>query len=126
MTSTEIQLYLTVIEAHADAERLDELTGRLLRDLREFGAESVEQSSGGAVPEGAKGDSFTLGALALVAVPAFLLKLVKFLQAWSLRGQSSKVKIKTPTELEVEPAPEKKLSQAESVELVENLIQTQM
>ena len=33
MTLTEIQLHLTVTEEDADPERLDELTGRLLRDL---------------------------------------------------------------------------------------------
>jgi hypothetical protein len=125
MTSTEIQLHLTVTEADADPEGLDELTGRLLRDLRDLGAESVERFSGGAVPEGAKGDPFTLGALALVAVPAFLPKLVEFLQAWSLRGESQgrKVKIKTPAGLEVEFTPEKKLSQAELLALVEKLTQ---
>ena len=127
MTSTEIQLHMTVTEEDADPERLDELTGRLLRDLRELGAESVERPSGGVTPEGAKGDTFTLGALALVAVPAFLPKLVEFLQAWSLRGESQgrRVKIKTPAGLEVEFTPEKKLSQAELVALVENLTQTQ-
>ena len=123
MTLTEIQLDLTVTEAGADAERLDELTGRLLRDLRELGAESVERPSGGAVPEGAKGDPFTLGALALVAVPAFLPKLVEFLQAWSLRGESRRVKVKTPAGLEVEFTPEKELSQAELLALVKKLSQ---
>jgi hypothetical protein len=127
MTSTEIQLHMTVAEEDADPERLDELTGRLLRDLRELGAESVERPSGGVTPEGAKGDAFTLGALALVAVPAFLPKLVEFLQAWSLRGESQGrgVKIKTPAGLEVEFTPEKKLSQDELVALVERLAQTQ-
>jgi len=127
MTSSEIQLHLTVIEEDADPERLDELTGRLLRDLRELGAESVERPSGGVTPEGTKGDAFTLGALALVAVPVFLPKLIDFLQAWSLRGESQgrRVKIKTPTGLEVEFTPEKKLSQAELVTLVEKLAQTQ-
>jgi len=124
MTSSEIPLYLTITEADADAERLDELTGRLLRDLRELGAESVERPSGEAVPEGAKGDAFTLGALALVAVPAFLPKLVEFLQAWALRGESRTVKIKTPAGLEVEFTPEKKLSEAELLALVEKLAQT--
>ena len=127
MTSTEIRLHLNVTEEDADPERLDELTGRLLRDLRELGAESVERPSGGVTPEGAKGDAFTLGALAMVAVPAFLPKLVEFLQAWSLRGESQgrRVKIKTPTGLEVEFTPEKKLSQDELVALVEKLAQTQ-
>ncbi|MFQ6102410.1 MAG: hypothetical protein ACE5OS_14455 [Anaerolineae bacterium] len=121
MTSTEIQLHLTVAEEDADPERLDGLTRRLLRDLRELGAESVERASGGVLPEGAKGDAFTLGALALAVVPAFLPKLIDFLQAWSLRGESRRVKIKTPAGLEVEFTPEKKLSQAELVELVEKL-----
>jgi len=121
MTSAEIQLHLTITEAGADPERLDELTGRLLRDLRELGAGSVERASGGTVPAGAKGDPFTLGALALVAVPAFLPKLVEFLQAWSLRGESRKVKIKTAAGLEVEFTPQKELSQAELVALVEKL-----
>ena len=125
MTSSEIPLYLTITEADADAERLDELAGRLLRDLRELGAESVERPSGEAVPEGAKGDAFTLGALTLAAVPAFLPKLVEFLQAWALRGESRTVRIKTPAGLEVEFTPEKKLSEAELLALVEKLAQTQ-
>ena len=125
MTSSEIPLYLTITEADADAESLDELTGRLLRDLRELGAESVERPSGAVVPEGAKGDAFTLGALALAAVPAFLPKLVEFLQAWALRGESRTVRIKTPAGLEVEFTPEKRLSEAEVLALVEKLAQTQ-
>jgi len=125
MTSSEIPLYLTITEAEADAERLEELAGRLLRDLRELGAESVERPSGEAVPEGAKGEAFTLGALALVAVPAFLPKLVEFLQAWALRGENRTVKIKTPAGLEVEFTPEKRMSEAEVLALVEKLAQTQ-
>lgn len=124
MTSSEIPLYLTITEADADAESLEELTSRLLRDLRELGAESVERPSGESVPEGAKGDAFTLGALALVAVPAFLPKLVEFLQAWALRGESRTVRIKTPAGLEVEFTPEKKLSEAEVLALVDKLAQT--
>jgi hypothetical protein len=119
---TEIRLDLTVSEADADDERLDELTVRLLHDLRDLGVESVARRSGGTVPEGAKpGDPFTLGALALVAVPAFLPQLVEFLQVWSLRGESRKVKIKTPAGLEVEFTPDQKLSRQDVLELVEQL-----
>ena len=124
MTSSEIPLYLTITETDADAESLDELTGRLLRDLRELGAESVERPSGEAAPEGAKGDAFTLGALALAAVPAFLPKLVEFLQAWALRGENRTVRVKTSTGLEVEFTPEKKMSEAEVLALVDKLAQT--
>ena len=125
MTTSEIQLHLTVTKADADAESLDELTGRLLLDLRELGVESVERPSGGAAPAGAKvGDPFTLGALALVAVPVILPKLVEFLQAWSLRGESRTVKIKTPAGLEVEFTPGgKKLSTAEVLALAKELAQ---
>lgn len=126
MTPNEIQYRLTVTEADADDERLDELTRRLMRDLRDLGAESIERPSGEAAPEGAKGDPFTLGALALVAAPAFLPKLVEFLQAWSLRGESRKIKIKTPAGLEVEFTPEKKLSQAELLALVKKLAQADL
>jgi len=117
----EIDLHLTITEAGADAERIDELTGYLSRDLHDLGAEAVQRAPSEATPEGAKGDPFTLGALALVAVPAFLPKLVEFLQAWSLRGESRTVTIKTPAGLEVEFTPENKLSQDELLALVEKL-----
>jgi hypothetical protein len=120
MASTEIQLDLTITEADADAEGLEKLTGHLMRDLRKLGAESVERPSSGPVLEGTKG-TFTPGALALAAVPAFLPKLMDFLQAWSLRGESRTVKIKTPAGLEVEFTPDRRLSQAELIALVEKL-----
>jgi hypothetical protein len=125
MTPTEIQLDLTITEADADPEQLDELTVRLMCDLRDLGVESVERPTGKAAPEGAKGDPFTLGALALVAAPAILPKLVEFLQAWSLRSESRKVKVKTPAGLEVEFTPEKKMSEAELLALVTKLAKTQ-
>jgi len=121
MKSSKIQLSLTVAETNAEPERLDELTGRLLQDLRDLGAESVERISSEAAPKGAKGDAFTLGALALVAVPAFLPKLVEFLQTWSMRGENRKIRIKAPNGVEVEFAPAKKLSEGELVALVEKI-----
>lgn len=123
MTLSEIQLDLIISETGADAEQIDELTVYLMRDLRDLGLESVERIAGKAVPEGAKGDPFTLGALALVALPAILPKLVEFLQAWSLRGGSRQVKIKTPAGLEVEFTPEKTMSEADLLALIEKLKQ---
>jgi len=123
MTSTQAQLGLIFSEAEADDERLDALTARLMRDLRDLGLESVERPPGRAVPEGAMGDPFTLGALALVAIPTMLPKLVEFLQAWSLRGEGRKLTIKTPAGLEVEFTPERKLSEAELLALVDKLSQ---
>jgi hypothetical protein len=124
MPLNEIQLELTISEAETDDEELDGLTTQLLRDLRELGVESVEQASGGVIPKGAKSvEPFTLGALVLVAVPAFLPKLVEFLQAWSLRGESRKVKIRTPAGLEIEFTPEKRLSETELLVLAKKMTQ---
>jgi hypothetical protein len=124
MNSSEIQLNLTVTEADADPERLDELTTRLLRDLRDLGAESVERAPGDAAPEGAKGDPVTIGALILAVMPVVLPKLVEFMQTWALRGENRTVKIKT-TGLELEFTPDKSLSEAELASLVEKLSKAQ-
>jgi hypothetical protein len=121
--TNDVQLHLTIAEPGTDAERVDDLTQRLMRDLRDLGAEYVERPSGGPTQEGAKGaDVFTWGALALGAAPTFLPKLVEFLQAWTLRGEKRTVKIKTPAGVEVEFTPEKRLSQDELLALVQRLI----
>ena len=124
MVSSEIELQLTVTEADADAERLDQLTRRLMRGLRDLGVESVERPPGEAAPEAAKGDPFTLGALALALVPALLPKLVEFLRDWAMRGENRTVKIKTPAGLEVEFTLEGDLTETDLLSLVEKLTQT--
>jgi hypothetical protein len=123
MPSSEIDLVISVDEAGSDAEQLDTLTTYLQRDLRELGVDSIERSTAGAAPEGAKGDPFTLGALALVVAPVLLPQLLEFLQAFSLRGEQRVVKIKTPDGLEVEFTPEKRLSEAEVLALAKKLTQ---
>ncbi len=123
MITSEVKLHLTVAEVDVDDEGLEKLTSSLLNDLRELGAESVERYRDTAPPEGAKGDPFTLGALVLVVVPVFLPKLIEFLQVWTLRGEGRTVRIKTPAGLEVEFSPEKKLSNAELLTLVEKFTQ---
>jgi hypothetical protein len=72
--------------------------------------------------KGSKGDAFTLGALLLVAAPAILPNLISFIQSWALRGENRKVKIKTPDGLEIEFTPEKKMSEAELLALVDKLV----
>ena len=79
------------------AEELDRLTRRLLREIRGLDVESVELASDDqVVPEGAKVvEALALGAFAVKLVPSVALKLIEFLQAWTLRGQGQSVKIKT-------------------------------
>ncbi len=119
--SSEVDLILVVAEADADEERLDHLTGLIMRDLRDLGVESVERSAGEAAPEGAKGDPFTWGALALAVVPALLPKLVEFLQGWTSRPKASTIRLKTPGGVEVEFTPAERLTADQLAALVEKL-----
>ena len=122
MSTNDVRLDMLIAEPDADVERVDALTRRLMRDLRDLGAESVEMTAAEPPLEGAKSPgAFTLGALALVAAPTFLPKLIEFMQAWTLRGENRVVKIKTPNGVEVEFTPEKRLSQDEVVDLVGKL-----
>ena len=123
MVSSEIELQLTLAEAESDAERLDELTRRLMRDLEDLGVESVERPPGDVAPEAAKGDPFTWGALTLALVPALLPKLVEFLRDWARRNEGRTVKIKTPIGLEVEFTPGEKFTETDLLALVEKLTQ---
>lgn len=123
MDAVETQLEILIDEAGGDAEEVDRLTAYVQRDLRELGASSVERAAGEAAPEFAKGDPFTLGALALVAAPVLLPKILEFLQAIVLRGEQRRVRIKTPAGLEVEFTPEKRLTAAEVTSLARKLSQ---
>lgn len=121
MPGEALIFYLSITTGETDPERLDELTRQLAGELRDLGASSVERMEEANALPGAKGDPFTIGALLLVALPALLPNLVSFLQAWSLRGENRRVRIKTPAGLEVEFSPEKRLNQAELLALVGEL-----
>jgi len=125
MPEDKLVLYLSLSAGEADPERLDELTRLMILELRELGADSAEGRADGMEENeplsGIKGDPLTIGAILLVALPALLPNLVAFLQSWSLRGENRKVRIKTPAGVEIEFSPEKRLSQAELLALVEAL-----
>lgn len=122
MTDDRIILELSLSEENAEAEMLDGLTTQMLKDLMEIGADSVERPRAeGAPPGGTKGEVISLGVLILAIAPVALPSLIKFLQAWTLRGENRRIKIKTPQGLEVEFVPEKRLSESELVALVEKL-----
>lgn len=95
MNASEIQLDVFVSVSGADAERLDGLAVRLMRDLRELGAEPVRRPFGEETSRGAQSIPLPVGAPALLAVQAFLPELAEFLQAWSLQGERQRIKIKT-------------------------------
>jgi hypothetical protein len=90
-----VQLDFQIGVADASEEELDALTRQLLSELRDLDVESAELGQAGAAPEGTKAvDPITIGALAIAVLPNFLPKLIKFFQAWALRGQGRTVKFK--------------------------------
>lgn len=81
--------------ADASKGELDMLTRQLYSELAELNIESVEYISGDNAPVGTKAaDPITIGALAIAVLPAFLPKLLEFLQAWAARGHGRIVKFK--------------------------------
>jgi hypothetical protein len=96
MVNTQVaELRLEIGLEGSDAEQLDHVTRQLLSEVRDLEIESAELVKGGDAPEGAKAiDPATLGAIALVALPAVLPKLIDFLQSWVMRQHGRSVKFK--------------------------------
>jgi hypothetical protein len=89
-----------------DDDELDCITRRLMAEIQTLDVESVELLRDELTPEGAKSaEAVTLGALLLAMLPVAIPPLLGLVQAWLLRDQNCKVKIKTevkgqPVELE--------------------------
>jgi hypothetical protein len=124
-TPPELNLIITLDAGpEIEADELDMQTRRLRGELIELGVTNASPTSAGSVPEGAKSaEAVTLGSLALVVLPTFLPKVLEYLQSWTQRDESRRVKIKTQVgdrsiELEYTPAA---LSQEELSHLVKTL-----
>jgi len=103
--TNKAEFQIEVSATDATDEELDRMTRQLLSELRELNVESAELAKGGLAPDGSKGDPITLGAIAFVAVPALLPKVVDLVQAWIIRGQGRTVKFKGKR-IEFEGSPE--------------------
>jgi hypothetical protein len=96
-TDNPIELILQIDPGEgADPAELDELARELLGELRDLSAvEDAHLAKGGPPPAGAKAaDVVTAGAIIVAVLPPLVSKLIEFIQAWSLRGQSRTVKFK--------------------------------
>jgi hypothetical protein len=89
--------------------RLDELTRRLVRDIRELGAASVRPVRDDDTPQGARGDATVLGALVALVSSPVLVELIRFLRDWvagdrsvELTSAAGTIKIAAPTTREQE------------------------
>lgn len=115
---------LNIQAGDIDPDTLDQLTRGLRGELLELGVDSAELVSAGEAPEGAKtADPVTLGMLAVAVLPAFLPKLLEYLQSWSMRAENRRVRVKTQAgdrSVEVEYSPSA-LSQEEIAQLVRTL-----
>jgi len=93
----------------ADANEIDQITRQLRTEINELEVESVDLVRDGVLPGGAKSaDPVTLGALAMVVLPAVIPKLIELLQSWSMRGENRMIKLKAQSGdriIEVEYSP---------------------
>jgi hypothetical protein len=88
------QLNIEVSATDATTEEIDWMTRQLLSELRELEVESAQLTRGGAAPAGTKGDSISIGSIALELLPAVLPSVLGLVQAWASRGQGRTVKFK--------------------------------
>lgn len=88
------KLDIEISASDATDEELDRMTRQLLSEIRQLDVESADLERSGAAPAGSKGDPVTLGAIAVVTLPAVLPKIIESLQAWASRGQARTVKFK--------------------------------
>lgn len=110
-----------------DADQLDRLTRQLRSELLDLDTESVDLVKSETPPAGTKSaEAVTAGTLAVAILPAFLPKLLEYLQSWTMREEQRKVKVKSQVgdrSIELEYSPNA-LSQEELKELVTTLTDT--
>lgn len=103
--TNKAEFEIQVSATDATDEEIDRITRQLLSELRDTDVESAELTKAGPAPAGSKGDPITIGAIAIVVLPAVLPKIIDSVQAWALRGQGRTVKFKGKG-IEFEGSPE--------------------
>jgi hypothetical protein len=92
--SETARLELRLDRAGLDDEAVDELTRSLRRSIEEadLAGARVDRVAGD-LPAGARGDAFTLGALALAVAPALVEQVIQLIRDWSARPGAKPVKV---------------------------------
>jgi len=79
-----------------DLDQIDSLTRQLKNEIIEQGIDNVEIATEDEVPPGIiSADAVTWGVLAVSVLPNVLPKLIEFLQSWTMRGESRKIKVRS-------------------------------
>ncbi len=87
-------LRLRLDRAGLDDEELDRLTRSLRRTIEEADlADSKVERVAGDLPAGARGDPFTLGALAVAVAPVVVEQLIQTVREWCARVGTKPVKV---------------------------------
>ena len=88
------RLELRLDRAGLDDEDVDELTRSLRHSIEEadFAGTKVDRVAGD-LPAGARGDAFTLGALALAVAPVLVEQVLQLVRDWSARPGAKPVKV---------------------------------
>ena len=113
-----LNLQLQVHEDDADAERIEQLTRTLIRQLRELDIELIDRMTEGQAALG-KGDPLTIGTVLLALSVASIPSLVALLQRWV--GDNRRVSVEAPNGVKLEFTPKKRYSEDEIVALIERL-----
>jgi len=95
--SNPVEFFVQVEMPGADTAELDQLTRQLLYEIAETHVESAQLARSDDLPEGAKGESVTIGTILVTVLPAVLPKLLETIGAWTQRGSGRTVKYKGQT-----------------------------
>ncbi|WP_438037425.1 hypothetical protein [Sorangium sp. So ce128] len=107
-------------DADIEKDQLDTMLGSLMRDLGATGA-IPSRVSEGQLPKNAKGDAFTLGALAIAALPTVLPQAIVLINEWVVRAPRRRIRIKGKNGVEIEFTSEKPLSEKEVLDLARRI-----
>lgn len=85
-----MELLIRFEDENADTEELDRATTLLLRAIHDAGATATRVRAE-PLPEGAMGELFTLGALAIAVTPVLLRQIIQLLDDWKLKAPTRRV-----------------------------------
>jgi hypothetical protein len=103
--NNQVEIEVQVGIPDATEEEVDQLTRRLLLEIRDLDVESAELTGVEHAPIGAKGDPVTLGSIAIAVLPSTVPSVIALVQAWATRGKDRTVKYKCK-DFEFEGSPE--------------------
>lgn len=107
-------------DAEVEADQLDAMLESLMRDVGTAGA-TPSRVVEGRLPKNAKGDAFTVGAIAIAALPVVLPQVIQLVNEWVVRAPKRRIRIRGKNGLEVEFTSDKPLGEKEVLDLARRI-----